>query len=378
MASISTWKIWIVCSAVASSCVLLGCSLGSDGLTEPAPTAALQRQAEQMRRDNQQLAGFDGGLAHSLQPSVYAATSDDTLANLLPGGEAVFSALSAALRRDNLGANRGATHVDLGSAYVKSVAGDGEGGLHFVFVVDGTESAVHFSADQYHAAGFFQGLSEGSLTAYSIGSWTDSFDTDTDDPSATDLTDGSSMYAYVDLNAWGIGSVNYIGLRGFSAYGVRTLPENLTAHASYAGPVWAEWWDANNPRSSGQTLLRGTLHLQANLDGKEISGQIDALRIRHPDTSVFTELPDGSSIDIASTPFDEARFTADWVGRDPRQTATPRDAIRGFEGTILGEFYGPAAQEVGGVVSGYRDATETTPEQFLIGGFIGSQPDPGQ
>lgn len=375
-------RMMITGSAAALSCALLACSLGSDGLTERALTARLDRQAEQTRSDNQRLAGLDGGLAHGLQPSAHAMSTDDTLASLLADGKSNFSALSAALRRDNLGAGKGAAHAALGAAYVKSVSGDGQGGLHFIFVVDGRESPVHFRADQFHPVGeFFQGVSEGSLTAYSLGSWTGSFDgvADTDatadDSPATTRTAGSSTYEYVDLNGWGSGSVNYIGLRGYSVYGARTLPENLGGRAAYAGRVWADWWDADDPRSSGQTLLRGSLHLETDLAGRQISGRIDALRVRPAGTNTYTDLPNGSSLVIASTPFDEARFAAGWRAGAFHAAAPLRHTLYGFEGTILGEFYGPDAEEVGGVLSGRRDATDATPEQFLIGGFVGTQTD---
>lgn len=378
MVPISTLRRLIVGLVTAFSCALLGCSLGSDGLTESALTERLAQETEQTRLDNQRLAGLGGGLAHSLQPSAYAASSDDTLANLLFNGETVFPALSAALRRDNLGADLSANHAALGAAYVKSVAGDGQGGLYFIFVVDGRESPVHFSADQFHPGGFFQGVSEGSLTAYSLGSWTGSFDDDPEAPSTTRLTRGSSIYDYVDLNGWGIGSVNYIGLRGYSAYGARTLPENLRGgRATYAGGVWADWWDADDPRSSGQTLLRGTLRLETDFNEREVSGRIGALRIRAAGATSYAELSNESSIVISSTPIDKARFAADWVASARSGITTPRQTIHGFEGTIIGEFYGPGAQEIGGVLSGRRGATDTTPEQFLIGGFVGSQPDSG-
>ena len=52
MVPISTWKVLIVCSAVALFCAMLGCSLGNDGLTERMLTERLEEQAEQTRLDN--------------------------------------------------------------------------------------------------------------------------------------------------------------------------------------------------------------------------------------------------------------------------------------------------------------------------------------
>ena len=331
---------------------------------------------EQRRLDNQRLAGIEGGLARSLQPSVYAASADDTLANLLPGGEIVFSALSAAIRRDFLSTDYGAVHPNLGAVYVKSASSDGAGGFRVTFVIDGRESVAHFGAEEINSRGIFVGTSKDNLTPYTLFSWTDSFKADADDPSATDRTDGPSTYDYFDLNGWSAGSTSFSQRRGYSTYGVRTPPEKLSGRATFAGHAQGEIWNADNPVWNTQTWLRGTLHLEANLDAGEIAGQINELLTRPPGVSEYQPLADGNVIDIASTPIDEARFAADWVGNDANMDAAPGETIRGFSGTVLGEFYGPAAEEIGGVLSGRRDATDTTPEQFLIGGFHGSQPKP--
>ena len=331
---------------------------------------------EQRRLDNQRLAGIEGGLARSLQPSVYAASADDTLASLLPGGETVFSALSAAIRRDFLSTDYGAVHPNLGAVYVKSVSSDGAGGFRVTFVIDGRESVAHFGAEEINSRGIFVGTSKDNLTPYTLFSWTDSFKADADDPSATDRTAGPSTYDYFDLNGWSAGSTSFSQRRGYSTYGVRTPPEKLSGRATFAGHAQGEIWNADNPVWNTQTWLRGTLHLEANLDAGEIAGQINELLTRPPGVSEYQPLADGNVIDIASTPIDEAQFAANWVGNDSNMDAAPGETIHGFSGTILGEFYGPAAEEIGGVLSGRRDATDTTPEQFLIGGFHGSQPKP--
>ena len=40
---------------------------------------------------------------------------------------------------------------------------------------------------------------------------------------------------------------------------------------------------------------------------------------------------------------------------DSNATAPLHESVRGYEGHVLGEFYGPAAEEVGGVLSASRE-----------------------
>ena len=82
------------------------------------------------------------------------------------------------------------------------------------------------------------------------------------------------MYDYFDVNGWSAGSVPFNQRRGYSTYGVRTPHGNLSGRATFAGQVQGEIWNADNPAWNTQTWLRGTLHLEANLDDGEIAGQI--------------------------------------------------------------------------------------------------------
>ena len=335
-------------------------------------------QREQWQLDRQKLAGLEGGLARSLQPAVYAENEADTLANLLPGGETAFSALSVALWRDYRAEDYGTAQPDLGSAYVKSVSSDGEGGFRVIFVIDGRESLSHLPAHLFSADIFSGSAQDNGLVPYSLWSWTDSFEADPDEPTTTDRTDGSSRYDYFDINGWQAGGALIGNFRGFMTYGARTRPENLpSGSATYEGRLEAEVWRADKWEWGLRTSIRGTIHLEANFGQGEIGGRIDALRVQRRAADAFQALPEGNAIDIASAPIDEARMVAEWVGNDPNENAAPHDTIGGFTGTLIGEFYGPSADEVGGVLSGRRAATATTPEQFLLGAFGGSHPDPG-
>lgn len=374
MACTPTWKVLMICSAIGLAAAMVGCSSTSAELAELRAAKLLDEQREQERLDRQRLAGLEGGLARSPEPSVYAASADDTLANLLGSGETVFSALSAAIHRDFLGADSGAAHPSLGGAYVKSVAGDGAAGFRVALVIDRRESLVHFRAEETNARNVALGEAGDNLTAYTLFPWTHSFRADPNDPS----TDGSYTYDYLDLKGWTAGAVAWNQIRGFVAYGARTMSENLSGQAGYQGRVQAEFWNADDPNWNTQTRLLGMLHLQANLDAGEISGRIDELLAQAPGAATYQPMAAGNVIDIASTPIDAGRFIAAWVGNDPNVNAAPDETIRGFSGNLLGEFYGPTAEEIGGVIGGRRAATDSTPEQFLIGGFHGSQPGPGQ
>ena len=197
-----------------------------------------REREEQARRDAQILAGLPGGLARSPAPAVNAGSDLDTLAQLLPAGGVVFAPLSAALRRDYFGTDHGVRTPTLGAAYVKSLAGDGEGGFHVTYVIDGEETSVHFEADQYHAEygehGLFAHTTRDYL--YDLWSYTDSFAEDSTDTAATDRTDGSTEFDYFDINGWVFGVGNGYDLRGFSTYGARTESNAFPlGSASYEG-----------------------------------------------------------------------------------------------------------------------------------------------
>lgn len=100
MISIPAWKILVVGSIAVFAAAMAGCSSTSTELAEFRMAKLLAEQQEQERLDRQRLAGLEGGLARSLQLPRRAESDADTLANLLSGGEEVFSALSAAVWRD--------------------------------------------------------------------------------------------------------------------------------------------------------------------------------------------------------------------------------------------------------------------------------------
>ena len=332
----------------------------------------IREQEEQAKLDAEAAVEHAGGIARSPAPKVYAESNQDTLAMLLPNGETEFAPISVAVRQVNTGAGSGTRQPDQGAAYVRSISSDGANGFRVIYVVGGLTSRVDFTADHWNDAfGAFNNDSGGS-TNYWLWSHTGSFASD-----PNDRTSGSSDFRYFDMNGWSfrIGDNNY---DGHFTYGLRTRPDNLPAgSATYEGSITADVWEGNEAEwPDDRTSVSGALTLDADFDTSEIMGQIDNLATQVADFSSPSEpMPAGNLIAISNGVIDSGQFTADWTGNGPTNVAA-LETVNGFDGTLLGEFYGPAAEEVGGVMSGQRAATGTAPEQYFTGVFGGRQQAP--
>ena len=330
-------------------------------------------QQEQARLDAMAAAGLQGGLARSPQAATYAASEADTVANLLPDGQTVFSPSTAALYRDWVGL-RHVAQPDVGAAYVKSLSSDGAGGFHVTFVLDGTEHPVHLSADDRRPDIRDYAMHREDSDHY-LWAWSESFRPDDDD-----WTDGNADRAYHDLHGWAF-VVPGGEHRGALVYGLRTMPDNLpTGTAAFAGYMTGEWFRAPGYQRlrPGEIYFAADVNLEANLDDGTISGRFDNFRIPSWWTESGVDEPlEGNSIDIPATAIEDARFAADWVGSGPMD-APPSQSLHGFTGTVIGEFYGPAAEEAGGVLSGERPAMGGAGGELITGTFSTTQAAPDQ
>ena len=326
------------------------------GLRTGLMAAEMEQQA---RLDAQAMAAVGPGFSRSPQSPAYAASDQDTLANLQPGGEVVFAPLSSVVRRA-----RHARFPDDGAAYVKSISSDGEGGFNMTWVIDGVESPVHFPADAYEPENFAFVHANEAGDYYDLYGWTDSLYPEFYPGTTEDRTDGSTQFDYLDLLGWGL----YLGkddvsFSGFATYGVRTLPDHLPAGSvTWEGVMYSGRYDDN-----GTILnLDGAVTLEANLDDMTIAGRIDGIHVPSwASTSGQNEPLEGSYIDIESGLIHDATFAQSWTGHGP----TEGETMLGFSGGLTGEFYGPAAEEVGGVMAGWRPGTDDSPDQHFIAGF---------
>ena len=329
-------------------------------------------QSAEARMAVQTAAGLDDGISASQDPAVYADSSSDSLSNLLPDVDTAFAPLSAAIQRDY--DNYESVQLGEGAAFVKSISSDGAQGFNVTYVIDGRDSVVNLTADDWSDQwGSYFVNKRGANSNYWFNEYwlwahTGSF---YDDPN--DRTSGSSEFDYFDINGWTLSRWGDT-FEGVSVYGARTRPENLpTGSATYEGRITSRIWEGDDPGyPSGQTRVQGALALNADFDNSRIDGLIDGLETQPADNSTSYEaMAVGNTIDISNGVIADGRFNADWAGNDTDANSALEDSIRDFAGTMMGEFYGPAAEEVGGVMGGSRSRHPLRRRALILrqGGF---------
>ena len=247
---------------------------------------------------------------------------------------------------------------DENSGFVKSVSFDPKTSAATAeFVVDGKILAIDF--DRSHADGrAFQGaIQDGYFILWS----------DTGSISLGDIDFSKSEYRYFERGGFfaGLDSDNARSYLGRIVYGLRTDPARLpSGKATYTGDFYGRWHRArveSNASDRGYTL--GDLTLAADFSKSEINGLVDNLRNSATASGSGEPLPDGSMISIGAISFVDGQFRATLTGVAPDTDVA--FGVGGFHGELLGEFYGPAADEVGGVFVGSRSTDGTVWEGHI-------------
>ena len=316
-----------------------------------------------------------GGFVASPLGSWYADSDQDTLASL---EGLAFSPLSVHVRRNYAADARGVSSPEDDSAYIESIVKTSTGKIVVSYVLEGERASIDFDTSEVASYDSIFGETTQDGHRYAVQLYTDLGTADA--PASRDYVATARWYTFEQRP--GVSPYDGIVYEFFGTYGVRTPSEPLSAlgSASYEGNILGNIWDTGNPnRRTGSELLAGSLSLSADLDNGEIGGQVtDFTRFDRDATDLGRQpLADTNVIEITGSIMD-GRFTADWEGHD--NGGTPAEgSVRGYSGAMLGEFYGPAGEEVGGVLRGHRDATTTTPEQIFNGFFsAGKEPKAGQ
>ena len=298
---------------------------------------------------------FSGVKANALDP-VYAADGTGSVwdrAGLELGVDSVTGVRDFRNLRERL------TEPAAGSADIRSVSpdGDGSGGYTVTYVINGTEHDIHFARndDGSHDSVTSDGVEYAFYNTRLDSEYRDAFVADVDYLHCDDCYSRTLLWT-----------------------GLETHPDVLRTlgTADYEGSLFAYLYPEDRPSRRNRRELRGDLDLRADFSGGLISGQIDAIEmlgseVENPDRD-WAALSDSNGIAILDGSIDGSRFQASWEGRDSDAASDPDKSLRGFAGGIAGAFYGPAAEELGGLIDGGRDAVGTSPAWHVMG-FIGGE-----
>lgn len=275
---------------------------------------------------------------------------DIPLADLLADPTHEFPVLSASRRSDH---RAGAVSI-ADSEIVHSIASDGNGG----FVVTYTTPEQGPRVVEFDTATFDpdnEGRDRYDLESVDgfgrlLWSQTGAFN---DGPSNA----GSPQFDYLDVSgfsAFGGGA----GYRSYLVYGVETQAVPMAGTATYAGRMAGQMYFQDDPAAAtSQHQIRGSLALVADFGAGTIGGSVDSVRIRPPGMDEFQNDP--MTISIGASPIRDGGFAGSWS----------EDSAGGFSGEVEARFFGPAANEVGGVMSG----TDPGEGLVLIGYIAGKK-----
>ena len=367
--------------------VIVRLSGGTPGESYSA-VASFRIDDSSMGGDTAPIHALPGTFREGSTAPVYAQSASDTVDSMKG---TPFPALGTAIRRvwkdtdGQPGSDDGTTSLGT-RAHVSSITEHANGGATAVFMVDGQEYRISWPQEKFNTRWPENSVVEGGIE----------FNLEADSRSSDNNPLNEDYYSFA---YWGFhGDDLSYGYAGQMVYGARTGADLPMGTVSYAGNFFGRFHSAAGhpawipparfgPGATGnRRALWGRIHLEADLDDLTVSGNVDTLwmqsaRTRVDDDNVlpgeWSELPDTTSIAISEGNIAGGRFVTTWTGRDTDPTNPAETSARGFAGDIVGDFYGPNAEEAAGLFNGSRAATGTTPGQVIWGTF-GAEKEEGQ
>ena len=288
-------------------------AFGADELTPDAIAALHARVAELMDRADispDEVRALEEALAQALEPS---------WTPLVSGVERDYSASTS-------------QHTD---AAVTMIESDRRGTFYVTYMFDGVEQRIHFTADEYSPS--IQEFYNPGNPDYYFWDASGSFTV-------------VPEFKYFNVNGWSVaqyevapdGSNGDIlrNWRGHVVYGTPTATLPVAGTAEYEGRMYANSFLRTDPRSgTGRYRHEGRLNLNADFDNSTVDGMVDSIWELEPGQDwVLTT----AEIQIRNGTIANSEFSADLEGLHD---------LAGLTGTATGQFFGPEAEEVGGVIS---------------------------
>lgn len=348
-ASVQRGNVLLACPGGGSDCVLVP----TDGAlryekTGGAPTGAVVPS---------------GTVASAAAPVLATAARPNALATALPVASNSFAPLSAPLTR--ISGTQPSVAVN-DEDRVKTVASDGDDGFRVTYVFRGNERTIHFrEADYRDTNGDYRRSEEEDV--FRLWSSTGAF-------AGAEKNEGSSEFRYFEAGGI-LGFTEEDGVqvtgRAYLTYGSRTASPPTTGGATWTGRMSANAWEDETPAFASRQQIRGDLNLTADFGQGTLGGRFSGIDWTAFGGSTYRSLGDGTRFAIEDGRIAGGRFTAALRGTDTDADAAPADSARGFTGGVLGEFYGPAAEEIGGVFNARR--ANAGGQDIVMHGWFGGE-----
>lgn len=342
MRSISKrYPVLLIAAVLAAG--LSGCG-GSSGTRTDSDTGMTGDTDTGMTGDGQTLTVPEGLVRSTIPPLFYTDDDDEP-------DSFIFPALASGIHRDYDEQRSGLAN----DAYVKSLGFsnvDDEADafdLRVIYVVGDEEVTVDFTADDRDTPDVEESWAK---IVDGVEYWGWLWDP-RDDDDTTSFLGGISQ---------GTGRPGY---RLYGTAGFRTPIADLpTGTAVYVGQMRGDTHHVNDPSPlGGRERINGSLRLTADFDEGSIEGRISDIAVRGEGERV--DLPNSTYFAIDDGQIVDGQFTASLTGMDSNANAPMNETVRGYEGGVLGEFHGPDAETVGGVLNASRE------DRVMAGVFAG-------
>ena len=293
---------------------------------------------------------------------VFAQDETDTLGEVLANPANVVPALAATLYRHRAAGQGVELATDL---FVKYIRRHASGAYVIDYVLDGADEQVIIPLDSCH-----DGCRVTDENGREFAFWSDT----RDDRDMATVEDGLGEFEYLAVQRV-IYRPDDTQRRTSFVFGVRNEDVPMGT-ATYHARFRTRTWETANVNPDQRQRIRGVMRIVANFDIGALMGRVYGIEgTRRGDgsadrvdwlTSSFT-LTDGRIVN--------GQFTATLTGVDDDPNTPLDKSVRDFMGHVLGEFYGPNAEEVGGVVTATRDVAGTADDRVLYGYITGRKTD---
>ena len=350
----------------------------------PVVHAATSAEAQTALTDTRMYAGMTGGTVIGMESSGHVPTLAEVYSSDSPADHAL-EVLSGGLFREysnNTTVRDDLTEQDDMFVSVTSMRRNSGGGYDITFRVEqgtsallpsdpadvGLEVTVTFLPEHCNEVEEYCSIQDEDNIGFDFWTWTD-----TGNGGQLGLTTEWEFFSvkHTSVSSWNPGIENR-QQRNVIVFGVGTPVASVPTRgqAIYNGSFGAHAYRQNSTDNALRHRYRGTLQIVANFDMDTLNGRIYSVRNRQPGESTYQSRPT-SSFSITNGQISNGQFTATLTGMDSDPNTPFNESVRGFMGEIVGRFFGPNAEELGGVVSATRDVTGTDNDLNLYG-YIGA------